>query len=99
MGPLAHLQVRVTANQYNSVLSGHRFPMVKHFYSVDNGLFQDDKGDGGSLVKKMQIILCLTQSTIFSPHSLKHLTRECLFEKNGVLPSSMVQRRDGTINA
>lgn len=37
-----HLEGRITANQYNVVLSDHLYPMMKHFYPDGSGLPQDD---------------------------------------------------------
>ncbi len=42
LGPLVPLMERVTANQYNVVLSDHLHPMMKHFYPDGSGVFQDD---------------------------------------------------------
>ena len=42
LGPLVPLEGRVTANQYKVVLSHHLYPMMRHFYPDESGLFQDD---------------------------------------------------------
>ncbi len=42
LGPLIPLEGRVTANQYEVVLSDHLYPVMKHFYPDASGLFQDD---------------------------------------------------------
>lgn len=41
LGPLTHLEIGDTANQYK-VLSDHLFPTMQHFYSDGRSLFQND---------------------------------------------------------
>lgn len=76
LAPLVLLDGKLTANQYKVILTDQLYPMMKHFYPIGRGLFQEDSAPSTGLaglpngLKRKNHILCPSHSSDLNPFGL-----------------------------